>query len=158
MCVYVTEKCELIIGVCMCHRFTQRGDLFHYMWIFKYRCVACSWKGDFNVAHTRYSGFCHCRVSLCWRAGFCWTTWSPEDRTSLEDAASCTCPNLCKNDVHVCTVCVTGNVVGWVTDSLKSKLFYCMWICIYMYVILYCCILFEWNCVEGRLFYWRKGQ
>ena len=72
MCVYVTEKCELIFGVCMGHRFTQRGDLFHYMWIFKYHSVACSWKGDFNVAHTWYSGFCHCRVSLCWRAGFCW--------------------------------------------------------------------------------------
>ena len=37
------------------------------------------------------------------------------------------CPNLCKNDVHLCTVCVTGNVdrlVGWVSGLLKSKRFY----------------------------------
>ena len=40
--VYVIEKCELILGGCVCHVFTQRGALFRYMWMFMYRNVACS--------------------------------------------------------------------------------------------------------------------
>ena len=58
---------------------------------------------------------------------------------------SCTRLNLCKNDaVRAYTVCVTGNVdcffffwgVGGGGISLKSKLFYYMWICIRSYFVL----------------------
>ena len=98
----------------------------NFMWIFMYRNVACSWKVDFSVAYRWYSGFCHCRVCLHWRAGFHWRTWSLEDRTSLEDVVSCTCPNLCKNVVvHVCTLYLVDQSVAMCMCKHLNKMTSC---------------------------------
>ena len=113
VCVYVIEKCELILGGA-CATYSHKGELCFI--ICGYLCIVMLHavdKGDFSVAHRQYSGFCHCRVSLRWRAGFCWRTWSLEDRASLEDAVSCTHLNWCKNDA----VCVCIYTAGFVQKN-----------------------------------------